>query len=169
MALTVHVAGPTEVYVDTGAGSSYEALGYSRNGIDLRFEPFWQDVPGDEHGGDQGPPIEVLYLLEKATVRMELTKWDRAIERKVTPRLLAGVEGQPGTVATKMFAQSKTYKLVLQSTGRPWMFERAILRGAVEISHGARYSSLVLEWECYMDADGHLFHPWGTSSESGTD
>ena len=59
----IQVAGLAPIKVDG------ELLGYTRNGADTTKEAYWLDVPGDENGGDDGPPIDVQYLGEIARVR----------------------------------------------------------------------------------------------------
>jgi len=61
MADLVHLPGATKVYVDhdgSTTSNTYHLLGYTINGVEITHETFMSDVPGDQNGGDEGPPIE---------------------------------------------------------------------------------------------------------------
>jgi hypothetical protein len=158
MAHAVNVAGPAEVKVGTGSAGALESLGYTRQGADVRNQGFFIDVPGDQNGGDQGPPIEVQYLGEIARIRLEMTKWDEAIAAKIRTRLLAGTEGTPGAAGTLMFGDSKTVRVTLSTTTGPMNFPRCFIRGEWEINKGTRYSTLVVEFEAHKDSTGVLYN-----------
>ena len=156
MAAAVLVAGATAVSVGTGAAAALEALGYTRNGVIVRKDAFWLNVPGDENGGDDGPPIEIQYLGEIAIVRLELTKFDTAIIAKLAARLRGGTEGTPGTVGQLIFSGSKDYRLLLNNTNDVINFPRAIPRGAYEKNRASKYTTAILEFECHKDGSGVL-------------
>lgn len=152
MAIAPQVFGPALIKLDS------ESLGYTRNGADIRGKGFFQDVPGDEHGGEAGPPIDVQLLGETASVRLELTKYDPEIASKALARLKGDTEGVVGTPGTLMFGDGKTTTLSIAPTaGKALVFTRAFLRGDWEINRGTRYSTLVLEFECHKDQNGKLY------------
>jgi hypothetical protein len=136
MAAIVQAYGLATIKVDCGAG--LETLGYTRNGAEENYEAFWIDVPGDQHGGDQGPPIEVQYLGEIARIRLEMTKYDEAVLDKVKARLRSGTAGTVGTPGTLMFAGSKYIRVLIHSVSEPRNFPIAIVRSA--LAHNAARS-----------------------------
>jgi len=158
MSRIVNVSGATLIYVDTGSANALEGLGYSVNGVEVELRGYFGDVPGDEHGGDQGPPIDVQYFGEIAIVRFEMSKYDSAIAAKCEPRLLGGTAGQPGASGTLMFGDEKVYRLLLYNTGGPLNFPRAFPRGSIEVNKGTVFSRYRMEWECHKDASGVLFN-----------
>lgn len=162
MATQIHVAGPAEIKVGTGSVGALETLGYTRQGADVRDQGFWIDVPGDQHGGDQGPPIDIQYLGEIVRIRVELTKYDEAIAAKVRARLKGGTEGSPGTAGTLMFQDSKTIRVLISTTLLPLNFPRSFIRGEWEINKGTKFSMLVIEFEAHKDADGVLYNAVAT-------
>lgn len=153
MAATPQVFGPAVIKV----GAALDTLGYTRQSAEIRSQAFFVDVPGDENGGDQGPPIDVQYLGEICRIRLELTKWDEAVADDVRSRLLGGTEGQPGTPGTFMFQGAKTIRVLVHSTTGPMNFPRCFLRNEWEINKGAHYSTLVLEFEAHKDGSGVLY------------
>lgn len=163
MAEAFHVAGPAIVKITALGGTSptLETLGYTANGADVTLESHFENVPCDENGGEQGPPAELVYLGERATVRLELTKWDEGVADLIRPRLSNGTAGTVGTPGTLVFANTYEYRLLIASTNQPYNFTRAVPRSAISINKGTRHSRLLLEFECYKDASGYL---WNTTT-----
>jgi hypothetical protein len=158
MAAAPQVFGPAEIKVGTGSSGALESLGFTRQGAEIRSQGFFIDVPGDQNGGDQGPPIEVQYLGEILRVRAELTKWDEAVAAKVRSRLAAGTEGSPGTPGTLMFGDSKTIRVLIAPTTGAVNCPRCFIRGEWEMNKGTKYSTLILEFEAHKDANGVLYN-----------
>lgn len=158
MTAAVQVTGPALVRVGTGTDNALESLGHTGQGADVQSQGFFLDVPGDENGGDAGPPIEVQYMGEIARVRLEMTKWDSAVAAKVQSRLADGTAGTPGTAGTLMFGDGKTIRVLLSTTNGPMNFPRCFLRNPWEINRGTKYSRLVLEFEAHKDGSGVLFN-----------
>lgn len=158
MVATPQSFGPAEISVGTGVAQALESLGYTRQGAEIRCQGFFVDIPGDENGGDQGPPIDVQFMGETARIRLELTKWDEAIAVKVRSRLLAGTEGQPAAAGPLMFNDSYTVRVLVEPTSGPMNFPRCFLRGEWEINKGTRYAVLVLEFEAHKDGSGVLYN-----------
>jgi len=149
MAIAVNVAGAAQIQVNTGGSFALETLGYTRNGADVTKEAFFLDVPGDANGGDDGPPIDIVYLGEIARIRLELTKWDNAIANKLRPRLYGGTLGQTGTPGTLMVGGSKTHRVLINTTNDDRNFPVCVLRMPIEINRGTKFSTLVLEFEAH--------------------
>ena len=158
MAAAVQVAGATTVKVDVGEGAGIESLGFSVNGVDVVEEAFWNDVPGDENGGEQGPPIEIQYLGEIVRIRVEMSKWDSSVANKLRTRIPGGTLGTPGTPGSLMFAGTNTTRLLLDNTNLDINFPRTIVRGAIELNRGTRWARLVIEFEAHKDGTGVLYN-----------
>lgn len=152
MARVVVVGGLCDVQVDSnGNGTQLVSLGYTANAADVTREAFWLNVPGDENGGDDGPPIEIQFLGEIARIRLELTKWDIAVAAQIEARAQSFTSGQPGTAGTLMFADTQYFRLLLRTPTTPLNFPLAIPRGQIEINRGTKFSRLILEFECHKD------------------
>lgn len=158
MAITVHAVGAALIKVDAQQGSGIESLGYSINGVDITEESFFSDVPGDQNGGDEGPPIAIQYFGEIARVRMELSSWDSAVADKVRAKLSDGTAGTPDTPGTILNGTATNFfRLIVVSTTEPQNFVFAIPRGAIEVNKGTKYSRFVVEWECHA-VSGTLYN-----------
>lgn len=161
MPIAVEVAGLVTVRVDTGASNALEDLGYTRNGADVRSQGFFLGIPGDENGGDEGPPVDIQYFGEIATVRMELTKFDRAIVDKVKSRIYGNTVAtafSPSAAGSLMFGGSLTFRVLLACTTQPRNFPRCVLKEPIEINKGTKYSTLLLEFEAHKNAAGVLWN-----------
>lgn len=160
MALEVHVAGPALVKIGTGDAGALEDLGYTVNGADIELRGFHGDVPGDEHGGDLGPPIDVQYFGEIAIVRLEFSKFDAAVADKAAARMLSNIAnpGSPGTPGTLLFGSTQAFRLLINPTNNPMNFPRAFCRGSIVHNKGTRFTRLSQEWECHADSDGVLYN-----------
>tara|TARA_Y100000310_G_scaffold199050_1_gene199032 strand:- start:3441 stop:3947 length:507 start_codon:yes stop_codon:yes gene_type:complete len=150
MATAVIADGLADIQVDSGDDNAMERIGYTRNGVDVTFEGYFLNVPGDQNGGDEGPPIEIQHFGETARIRMELTKWEAATVNKIIQRVRGNVT--PGTFPTPgtlMIAGSGTFRLLINTVSSPYNFPVAIPRMPTEINRGTRFSTLILEWEAY--------------------
>lgn len=116
MAEQVNVAGKCLIKVGTGSEGALETLGYSINGVIISEDTFTGDVPGDENGGDQGPPIDIQYFGEIHRISMDLSKYDPVIAAKIQAKYRGGAAGTTGTPGSLFFAASTTYRLLLVAT-----------------------------------------------------
>lgn len=158
MASLIQVGGLATIKVDTASSNALEIIGTTRNGAEITFEGFFLDVPGDENGGDDGPPIDVQYLGETARIRLELTKWDTAVADKVSHREYGGSVGVVPTAGNLQFQGSKSFRLTVNTTSVAYNFPRAIMRMPIELNRGTKFSTLVLEFEAHKDANGVLWN-----------
>lgn len=157
MATTVNVGGLATVKVGTGAADALETLGYTRQGVTITAQDYYLDVPGDQNGGDEGPPIDVQYMGETAIVRLELTKWDVDIEDKVVCRVKGGTAGSPSASGTLMNANG-AMRLLVDTPTRPYNFPQAFPRKPIEVNRGTKFSTLIIEFECHENQDGVLYN-----------
>ena len=159
MAATINVAGLVTIKVD--AGSGLEILGYSADMADATDQSFWHDVPGDLHGGPQGPPIDSQYLGQITRIRLELSKFDASVANKVRARLNAATAGTiaDANIGDLALQDSKTIRLLLSSAGDPINFPLCMVKDAVEMARGTKYSTFVCEFEAHRNqTTGVLFN-----------
>jgi hypothetical protein len=163
MAAQVQVFGPCNVYIDD------VHLGLTRNGVEFTDEGFFLDVPGDENGGDEGPPIDVQYLGIIARLRMEFTKWNGTVGDTVAARVkgatVGTVDSQNNPSGTLMFTDGNYFvvKLIPTNTSATTPQNASIQynvcfpRQAIEINKGTKYSTFVIEFECHKDSSGVVY------------
>jgi len=148
MAAAVVVAGACLVRSGTGSASALEDLGYSINGIEITEKVYTSDVPGDQNGGDEGPPIDIQYFGETHTIRMELSKYDATVAAKIQPKQLGGTAGTIGTAGTLYGAGSKSFRILLTATNFTRNYLACVPRGEpISLNAGTKFTKLVLEFE----------------------
>lgn len=154
MSIIVHVPGTALIRVGTGASGALEDLGYSVNGVQIVMETYLLDVPGDENGGDHGPPIDIQKMGEKATVRIECNKYELNVANKLAP-FHGDALGVPGAAGRLLFTGEGYYRLLIQGASGAnyaYNFPRAVLsRRPREFNVGTKYQTLVMEFECHRD------------------
>ena len=165
----IQVFGAAKIWI--GVSGTWYPLGFTRNGVDQTDEAFWLDVPGDEYGGDDGPPLDVQFLGAVVRLRCELTKWNvdnvNIIRARLnTPGALIG-HGYINCSAIGELAlqgdgeDSYSFPLVIEpaclNSGQvygAYIFYRAIPRMPIEINHATKFSTVVCEFECHRVSSG---------------
>jgi hypothetical protein len=156
MAVQPRYAGACLAKVNYGSGLSN--LGYTEDGAQVNPNAYWIDVPGDENGGPEGPPIEVQYLGETVDIRLLFTSWEITAADAIAARLAGGTAGTPGTPGTMAFLESKAVRLVLLTTNAPFNFPRVLFREPIEINKGTKFSRLLFVGRAYKDGSGVLYN-----------
>lgn len=157
MAIVPVYCGAGLVKVNTGSGIA--SLGYSANGVDITEHTHWNDIHGDQNGGDEGSPIDIQFLGQQHTIRVDLTSYDEAVLD--TLRALGGTAGTPITPGTLMFTESKAIRLIILTTSYPRNYPRAVVREAIDVNKGVKNSLPKLVFEAYKDGSGVL---WNTTT-----
>lgn len=150
MSTIVNVAGPVLIKVNTGSAGGLADLGYSANGVNIDEQDFNENVPGDENGGDAGPPIDVLHHGQIHIIQMELTKWDPTVAARISNRVNASAP-TAGTVEPGVLyaGDSKFMRLLLTGDNFTRNYLAAIPRGSIGLNAGSRYSRQRLAFECH--------------------
>ncbi len=129
-------------------------LGYTRNGVEIVHDAFYLDVPGDENGGDDGPPIDIQLLGEIDRIRCELTKWDNTVANVIRSRVKTGggIAGIVPNTGVLMFGDALYFPLAIIPAYRlPFNYAYAFPRSAVEENRGTKFATLVVEFECHKN------------------
>ena len=155
MAAAVHVAGT--LAISTDVSGSLAALGYSVNGVNITVLEFMENIPGDEKGGDAGPPIDVLSHGTIHIVEFDMTKWDDALAGQIDTRVKSGTAGSV-SAGDLMRADSKALRLLLNGANFTRNYLHAIPRGNIQLGPvGSRYSRRRFVFECH-DVGGVLYN-----------
>lgn len=159
----VNVAGKVRIFVNSGNAGAMESLGYSINGVQIVERPFYTNIPGDENGGDEGPPVDKQYLGELHYLRMELSKWDDTVAGKIRGRLRGvNAEGSgaftPGSLIT---CGGYYFRLLLLGANFVRNYLLAVPSEPTEINVGTRWSRPAMEWECQRNSSGVM---WNTTA-----
>jgi len=78
-AICAVVAGPLQVWLDTGTANALQFLGWNSNGASIEEIPYNAPIHSDENGGEQGPPVDYQYFGMQHRLTFELTKFQPAV------------------------------------------------------------------------------------------
>lgn len=145
MAIQHEVAGPVIVTWNT------IQLGYSRDGVPIRIEPKWIDIQSDDYGGAAGAPSDIQLAGALCIVTAELTKYSKADCHALTSFYKGGSAGVLPVIGSLIRQNSYHAALLLDGVNEDWTFSTAVIRQAIEVNKGTRYSTLVCGWECWIN------------------
>jgi len=157
MATAIQVHGKCGVKIKP-VGGTLELLGYTRNGADVTLQNFQTPVPGDENGGDAGPPIDVQLMGQMAHIRLEFTKYDKAVMDKVKALVAAGTAGDMPPAGTLYIQDQKYTRLLLDTTSDPLNFPIVVWQEPIQFNVGSRFTMIVLSGTAYPDSSGLLYN-----------
>jgi hypothetical protein len=159
--LQVHVAGLATIMINSAPenASTMKVLGYTQDGAYLGFQPFAQEVPGDENGGDAGPPIEKIWMGEVCQVQLDFTKWD-AVEASVIAKRLREFGQLTAVNPTGRGARATAGQLMFQRAfclgiDAPWqklVFPVAIPDQPIQTNLGTKYARMSITFTCYRNS-----------------
>ncbi len=154
------VAGPVEVWVDTGAGNTLEFLGRTTNGIDLQNRGYTSDVPGDQNGGDQGVPIDTQYFGQEHIIDGEYSTFDDAVLTKVEARVNPGSGITNPVVGFLMNCGGGSYRVVLKAANFQRNYVNCFVSGSVgRTPVGSQYTRARVTFIARVNPDtGVLFN-----------
>lgn len=156
MAKQIQVGGAALVQVAASAGVLAD-LGYTINGVEITENIYKGEVPGDENGGEEGPPIDIQYFGEVHTIRMQFSKYDATVMTTIKAGIAAATEGTPATSGTLYFQATKDWKLKISSTNFTRTYGRVIFSEPKEFNVGTKFTRMMIVATCYKDANNVLW------------
>lgn len=153
MAKQIQVGGAALVQVAASAGVLAD-LGYTINGVEITENIYKGEVPGDENGGEEGPPIDIQYFGEVHTLRMQFSKFDASVLTTIKAGIAGATEGTPGLSGTLYFQGVKDWKLKIVSTNFTRTYGRVIFSEPKEFNTGTKFTRMMIVATCYKDANG---------------
>jgi hypothetical protein len=157
MATAIQVHGVCAVKIKP-VGGTLELLGKTRNGADVTLQNFQIPVPGDDNGGDAGPPIDVQLMGQMAHIRLEFTKFDAAVMEKVKALVAGGTAGDLPAAGTLYMQDQKYTRLLLETASNPLNFPRVVWQEPIQFNMGSRFTMVVLSGTAYPDDNGLLYN-----------
>jgi len=163
MANQINKAGKSTVSIQL-VGGSLETLGNAEDQIDYTDQAFNHEVPGDAHGGPAGPPIDVQFMGRIQRIRCTLSKFDTAVAAKVEARKTGGAQKNvaDADIGTLMIQSAKYMRVLVSNAGDARNYPICLVREAVEVGVGTKYSTFVCEFEAHRNqSTGEL---WNTTA-----
>lgn len=128
------VAGPVEIWVDTGASLALEFLGWSVNGVTIQQVAFHGPIHSDENGGDQGPPVDYQLFGQQHRISMELSKFQDTVlaklEARYNPNTVAGNVG----VGMLLGCSAAMFRVLLKGPSFVRNYPACLIPEPIEIS-----------------------------------
>lgn len=177
----IQVAGKSNIYLGF-PGDNYASLlkiGEQMDETSLTVQNFDHDVPGDRHGGAQGPPIERQRLGMMVSGQFALSRWSQQARRLM---IAHGVTSTEGRLADQeigsLLIRDRSFRLViapskpnpipfgLDSQGQDYFFYNfpaALVSGPIETGQGTKFSVLRFSMEAHRVPEGHPYADFGGS------
>lgn len=160
MATKVVVPAATPVSFGTGAANALALLGYTVNGAEIGIENIWEDVPGDQGGGEGGIPIDFQMYGQIARGTLEFSFWDPSVLAKLESgvnangtlsTILAGKSPVPGSL---ILANAAYFRMLINPPSEATLvrnFPITLVREPRMVNAGTKWARLVLPYIAYPD------------------
>lgn len=161
--------GRCEIYVSNPSTTALQKLGEGQDSVQISEQHYWNDVPGDRHGGSAGPPIEVQHMGMIATIQMELSRHDTALLGSLrTHNLTVSPEGFTNLDRVGMFQlRHRSSRLVLinrhidagtnQLITSGINYPCCLIRAPISYNRSTKYTAVSLTFEAHRAPDGHPY------------
>jgi len=159
MAVQIQRAGYNTVKVQW-YGGSLTTLGYTLDMTDVSDQSYWHDVPGDIHGGPEGPPIDMQFLGRVINCRIELSQYDADVFKQLKTRVKDAIGG-PGLIATddigKLLIQDQQYiRVVIANSNNPLNFPICQLVDAIDEPIGTKFTPAMFSFVAHRNPSSGL-------------
>lgn len=147
----IKVAGRSNLYIGNISGNpTLYYFGEQMDDTPIVERDFYNDVPGDSHGGPQGPPIDRQVIGKTVQVSFTLSVWSRSVREWLSQHngaysTLGAIEDwEIGRILFDLYK----YRLVvvpIVTTMQPeftFNFPTALLSSPVEAGQGSKFSAL---------------------------
>ena len=156
MAIAVQVFGKTSVkHAYPGGTAALVVLGEATDMITPQQRVFFHNVPGDAHGGPQGPPIEVQYLGQMIVAQIQMSQWDSTEANKLTKRHLA----TEGTILDAeigvLMLLTRSHRFTFVNTSHTLNVPCCIIREPQEHGRGTKWSEMNITFEGHRAPPTH--------------
>ena len=157
MADQINVTGLVTVQCEWAANQGIQTLGESMDMVQIDHQAFSHNVPGDRHGGPQGPPIEKQYLGEIVRIQLELSRWDPAVWDILRKRQANATLGKVAlTEVGKLMLESNRFRLILNSTTRPLNFPCCVVLDTFQYAMGSKFTAVSALIEAHRVPSGGM-------------
>lgn len=133
-ALCAVVAGPVQIWVNTGASGALEFLGWSLNGVSIEQIVFQSEVHCDEAGGQPGPPVDYQLYGYQHRISMELAKFQDSVLAKLDPRYNPNTAGGSIAVGMLLKCATATFRVLLKGPNFVRNYLTCVIPNPIELS-----------------------------------
>lgn len=139
--LCVNVAGPVGIWVDTGSAHALEHLGWSQDGIQIQEIPFVEGIPGDQNGGNSGPPIDYQLFPGQHRIIIDLNKYSSAVLAKIALRANPA-EAVSASVGMLLACSDQLFRVLLYSSTGNFIrnYPYCVAIDPIDANYGSKYT-----------------------------
>lgn len=160
MAPAIQIPGATPISVGTGAANALQQLGFTVNGAEITAENIWEDVPGDQGGGEGGIPIDFQMFGQINRIHLEFSKWDTAVLTKLEAcvnangtlsTIVAGTSPSPGSL---ILSNNAHFRLLVNPPNAASLIRNypiCLPREPHVVNAGTKWARLIMDWIAYPD------------------
>lgn len=171
----IQVAGKSNIYIGfpNDGYTTLVKLGEQADEAMLPIENYDHEVPGDRHGGPQGPPIEVQRLGMVVSGQFSLSRWDPFVRRMLIDHGVTAIHGrlQDHEIGS-LLIRDRSFRVVIAPSkpnpipiGQPgagqdaffYNFPAALVSGPVETGQGTKFSMLRFSMRAHRVPEGHPY------------
>lgn len=149
---SIFVAGYCEVYADTGADRALDNVGVTINGVQFVEQRFHSPVPGDENGGEEGPPVDKQFMGAVDLIQCDLSKVNETAIEVIRERAMASTSsGSIGTPGSLLIAGGFYTRILVVSSGFVRNYPICLLGEPIAFSTGTKYSRTRVAGEAHRN------------------
>lgn len=163
------VPGPVQVWVGTGAAGAMEFFGYTRGGVRITEQAFWDELKSDASGGERGPMVDAQFLGQVHNVDVEMAQYTESILSKLALRVNAASTLAPGMLMT---CSGAYFRLGLLATNFTRNYTRVLIMDPIDhgpIGFTSKYPRV--NFTCLQEPSATagtngapvLYSPWNTA------
>lgn len=175
MAEYIQVSGKCDIYI---GDSDYEGtpvltkLGEQLDDTRIEIQQYFHDVPGDRHGGPQGPPIERQILGKVARCVLNLSRFDPALYLQLLQHRAFADNGEIADAEVgSLVLLERAFRLLIKpaknnalAANHPtypnvdpfiWNFTCCNISVPISMNQGTKFSALQLVMEAHRAPEGH--------------
>lgn len=128
------VAGPCEIWVNTGTTSALEFLGWSLNGVTIQEVAYHAPIHSDENGGTLGPPTDYQLFGHQHRISMELSKFQDAVLARLDPRFNPNATTENVGVGMLLACTTASFRLLLKAPNFLRNYLSTVILDPIELS-----------------------------------
>lgn len=165
MAVVIQVPKLALVRIAQGAGALAD-LGYTRNGSEIEQVKNAISVPGDEHGGDEGPEIDAQALPPTYLIRLNLTKFEKSVFEQLEAAVSGGSAGSfaAADIGALYVGGTKYYRVLISTGDSSWVRNFPLCRpiDAQAYNLGTRFVEGTVAFQAIRNTSSGVI--WNTST-----
>lgn len=156
----IEIPGATPISVGADAANALILLGYTVNGAEITAENIWEDVPGDQGGGEGGVPIDIQMFGQIHRIHLEFSKWSTDVLTKLEACVNSNntlntiTQGKSPVPGSLIFSNLAHFRLLINPPLVSSLIRNypiAVPREPHVVNAGTKWARLIMDWIAYPD------------------